>query len=130
MKKYLLVSICALLLLAVGCGKKNQLNCSGKLSQNGATVKVEVNASLDKKDKITDATVIYDLGDKESANQYCNLFKMMEDTDKGISIKCSGTKVTINGFAEAGSNADGNKIAGTSKKDFIKLMEDQNLSCK
>ena len=130
MKKFYLVPVCAVLILAVGCGKKNQVKCTGKQTENGITIKAEVIADLDKNDKLTDAKVVYDLSDKKTAQQYCALFKLMENADKGISINCSGSKVTIKGFAEMETDEDGESIVGMSKKDFIKQMEEENMTCK
>lgn len=130
MKKYSLIAICAILLFAAGCGKKNQVKCSGKMTEGGMTLKAEIIADLDKNDKISDATVVYELDNKDAAKQYCSIFKLMETSDSGVSVSCSEKKVTIKGLANFNSD-DGETIVGMSKKDFIKQMEqEEKISCK
>ena len=129
MKKYLLVLVCAVLVLAVaGCSKKNQLKCTGEMDESGVKIKAEVVADFDKDDKLTDAVVYYDLGSKETADQYCSFMKMMEDSAKGVSISCSGSKITIKGYAQMDDGEE--KLAGTTKDDFVKAMQREGLTCK
>ena len=131
MKKYLLVVFCTLfLVLLAGCGKKNQVVCSGTLNEGGMTINAEVIANLDKDNKVTDASVVYDLGDSKTAETYCSFFKLMEDSEKGISISCSGSKITITGYAKAAGETEEESLEGASKEDFIKAMEAQKLTCK
>ena len=88
-------------------------------------------ADFDDSDKLKDATASYDLGTKEAADQYCSLFKLMENTDKGVSVTCSGTKVTIKGFANIDSDDEEESVIGKSKEEFKKLMEtEQQMTCK
>ena len=134
MKKYSLIAIAALLL--VGCGgggSKNTVTCTASQSEGGINMKAEVVAEFDSSDKLTDATVTYDLGDSTVANQYCSLFKLMEDEEKGVKVTCSGTKVTMTGFAQLDSTDEDEAAIGMSKEDFIKKMEestDAAYSCK
>ena len=131
MKKYFLVVFCiALLFVVSGCGKKNQVVCSQTQTENGVTVKGEVIVDFDDNDKLTDATAVYELSDKTSADQYCSLFKLMENADKGVSISCSGTKITIKGFANMDSDDEDEKMIGMLKEDFIKKMADESMTCK
>lgn len=131
MKKYLLVLACAVLLLTAGCGKsssKNQVKCTGTQTEDGITIKGEVTADLDNDNKITDAVVVYELSDKTYAEQYCSLFKLFESAGDGVSVSCSGNKITIKGFANI-DDGDG-KLAGMTKEDFIKSMEEEQFTCK
>lgn len=130
MKKYLLIVMCAILLLTVGCGKKNQVKCSGTQNEGGISLKASVIADFDQENKLTDATAEYDLSDKEAADQYCSLFKLMENAEKGVSVSCSGTKVTIKGFANIDDDEEEEKIIGLTKEEFIKTMEEEKLTCK
>ena len=70
----------------------------------------------------------YDVGDKETADQYCSLFKLMEDKEKGIEVSCSGTKVTIKGFAKIDDEDE--KMIGMSKEEFLKKAQEENMTCK
>ena len=131
MKKYLIVVFCALFAVAlVGCGKKNQVTCTGTMSEGGLTIKAEAIGDFDANDKLTEATVIYDLGDKTTAEQYCSLFKMFESSEKGISISCSGSKITIKGYAQMEAEEGEENLIGASKDDFIKAMEKESFTCK
>ena len=131
MKKYYLVLVCALLLLLVtGCGNKNQVKCTGEFSESGINMGAEIIADLDADDKIVDATVVYDLKDSTMASQYCSLFKLAEDSDKGISVSCSGSKITITGYANMSDDDDSDGYLGVSKEDFIKAMEEEKFTCK
>lgn len=132
MKKYLLALFCVMLLFVVtGCGSKNQVKCTGTQTESGITIKGEVIADLDNDNKITDATVVYDLGDKTTADQYCALFKLMENADKGVSVSCSGSKITIKGYANMESEDDDDDVLlGATKEEFIKAMEKENFTCK
>ena len=128
MKKYFFVVFFALLVVLVGCGNKNQVKCTGEMNEGGLNIKAEVVADLDGDNKVTDATVVYDLGDETTATTYCSFFKLMEDSSKGISISCSGSKITIKGYAQMDDGEE--KLAGTTKDDFVKAMEAEGLTCK
>ena len=134
MKKYfLIVLLLALVLVVTGCGSKNQLKCTGSYTEGGTTMKAEIVADFTKDDKLIDANVVYDLKDETTANQYCSLFKLMEDAEKGISVKCSGSKITIEGFAKM-ENEYGDQefstLVGKTKEEFKKAIETENLTCK
>ena len=132
MKKYLLVLACAMLLCAVGCGKKNQVVCTQSETENGITMKAEVTVDFDANDKLTDATAVYELSDKDTASQYCAFMKLAEDAEKGVKIECSGNKITIKGFAKMDEDEDEEKLIGMSKEDFINKMKEESpeVSCK
>ena len=132
MKKYLLVVFCAALLLVVtGCGNKNQLTCTGSMNESGIEMKAEVVADFDENDKLTDATVSYDLGSKETADQWCSMFKLMNDADKGIEVSCSGSKITIKGYAKMDDEGEESMI-GKTKEEFKAVMEKEveGITCK
>ena len=123
MKKFYFVTLCAVLLFVVtGCGNKNQVVCSASMNEGGMNIKAEVVGQLDKDNKISSVTVSYDLGSKESADQYCQIFKMMENSEKGIKVNCSGSKVIVDGLASMDVDAEDeeDKVIGLTKEEFIK----------
>jgi hypothetical protein len=147
MKKYLLIVLCALVLVTVtGCGSskkeengnggtsKNQVVCTASQEENGIKMTAEIVAEFDSADKLTDAVVSYDLNDEDTAKQYCTLFKLMEDTEKGVTVECSGSKITVKGYANIETSEEDDKaMKGASKEEFIKYVqssEDGNFTCK
>ncbi len=127
MKKLLTVGVCALLLVVLtGCGGK-KVTCTGSYSEGGINVKAEVTANLDADDKITDVALVYTFDDKETATSYCSLIKLMEDPDKGITVDCSGSKITVKGMA--GLDND-DSMVGKTKDDFVKMAEAESFTCK
>ena len=131
MRKYFLVVFCLVLLFVVtGCGNKNQVVCTQTETEGGVTVKGTVTVDFDKDDKLTDATAVYDIGNKTTADQYCALMKLVENPDKGVKVECSGSKVTIKGFANADLDEDEEQVIGMTKADFIQKMQAEGLTCK
>lgn len=134
MKKYFLVVFCALLLFVVtGCGNKNQVTCSGTMKESGMEIKAEIVADFDDSDKLTDATIVYDLGNSDTATQWCSLFQLMNDSDKGISVSCSGSKITIKGYAKMAEEEGEESMIGKTKEEFKQAMEkesDGQITCK
>ena len=112
MKKYLLIIFCAVIMFAVtGCGSKNQVVCTGTMTEGEEEVKVELTADFDKDDKLTTVTMTEDLGDKDKANQVCGLYEALSSQmPEGVSVSCSGSKVTI----KAGEAAEGYVFVGWS----------------
>ena len=132
MKKYLLVVFCALVALVVsGCGgNKNQVTCTGTMTDSGMNIKAELVADFDDNDKLTDATVVYDLGDSDTAKQWCSLFQLMGDESKGIKVSCSGSKITITGYAKMDVEDEEDTMVGKTKEEFKKAMEAEKFTCK
>lgn len=128
MKKVLAVGVCALLLVVLtGCGK-NKVTCTGSSSEGGINIEAKVVAELDKDNKVSDVTVEYDLGSKETADTYCSLFKLMEDEESGVTVSCSGSKITIKGMAGLD---DDSEVIGLTKDEFVKqAQEEAGLTCK
>lgn len=130
MKKSLLVVFSALLLVSLtGCGSKKQVTCSGTVVEEGISMKTSVTVDLDSNDKITGGSMTYDLGDKQAADQFCSLYKMFASAESGVSVSCSGTKITIKGFDKMEDDEDA-KVIGKTKDEFIKAMEAEGLTCK
>ena len=136
MKKYFLVVFCAALLFVVtGCGSKNEMKCTGTMEENGQKVEAEVTAEFDKDDKLVDATIVEDLGSEETAKQLCSLYQTFSsEMPEGVSVSCSGSKVTIKGFAKMNDSEDEeDKMIGLTKEEFKTKMESETegkVTCK
>ena len=133
MKKYFLIVFCALLLVVTGCGNKNQVKCTGTTTEGGITVKAEVIADLDNDSKVKDVTAVMDLGNNDTANQFCSLYKMMENSENGVKVSCSGSKITIEGYAniDADEDEEQKQIIGMTKEEFINTMSaEEGVTCK
>ena len=128
MKKYYLMAFCALLLLVTGCGKESQVICSKTETEEGKTMTMEVVVNFDKKDKAKDATFVYNFGDKETTDTFCEVFKKSTDASK---ISCTDTTVTITDIDNMGDeDVDSKKIAGQDKDEFIKDAIKEGFTCK
>lgn len=131
MKKYLLVFLCALTLVVTGCGK-NQVTCTATLEESGVKMDAKVVADFDKDSKLSDATFEYEFNDSSIVDQYCSIFKLMEDAAKGITVECSGKKITIKGYAKVASDEE-ESLVGVTKEEFIKQVEESEegkFTCK
>ena len=128
MKKGILLGLASLFLLT-GCG--NKVVCSGKVNENGLKVDMKVTATF-KNDKVNKLSGEIAFDDKDTAEQYCSLFKLAnnyaDEKDK-ISFKCSGKVIAFDDFNDfLGDEHEYNKM---SKKEFIKSMEESDgVSCK
>ena len=129
MRKYLMLVVCSLVLfLATGCGKEKVV-CTGTFEEDGLSADAEMIAEFDK-DTVSDITVNYTLKDDETAKQWCALFQLMQDEDKGVSVKCSGKKITIKGIDKIDSEDEEENPIKT-KEEFIKYAEEESkLKCK
>lgn len=127
MRKGFVFGISTLLLVGLtGCGSKNQLICTKSGTVEGVDISVEVTIDLDKDDKITDASLVYDIKDNDIASQFCETAK--ESYKKGVS--CSGNKTTIKGLDNL-ENPDGTEHwSSKTKDDFIKKAESEGFTCK
>ena len=137
MKKCFLFVFCALLLFVVtGCGNKNQVTCTGEMTEDGVTMKAEVIGEFDKDDKLTTVTMIEDLGDKEKADQLCAMYNAFaSQMPEGVSVSCSGSKVTIKGYEKMDEDeeSDDEKMVGMTKDEFKAAIEKDSegkVTCK
>ena len=123
MKKFVLLSLCVFSLVVVtGCGggSKKQVTCTAKMSEDGMNMTVSIIADLDKDDKVTAVKEEMDLGDKTTAETYCNLYKLFVTDDSGMKIDCSGSKIIISNLETLDMDDEGGeKIIGISKDEFI-----------
>lgn len=135
MKKYFLFVLCGLFLFVVtGCGNANVVKCTGTMEESGQKISAEIVAEFDKDDKLVDATITEDVGSKETADQMCALYKAFMTEESGVSISCSGSKVTIKGYAKMAEDEDEDeKIIGMTKEEFKKYMSESSegqVTCK
>ena len=129
MRKNSLLLIISLLLFITGCSR-NQIKCTGTITDEGLTMKAEMIAYLDKDNKVTDATVSYELKDQELMDTYCSMFKMMEEGYDGLRVTCSKTKITLDGYLTLLSEEESKELLGISKEGFIEAMEADKFICK
>ena len=95
-------------------------------------ITAEIIGNFDKDDKLESVTMIEDLGSKETADQFCSLYKAFLTEDSGVTISCSGSKVTINGYEKMAEDSD-EKVVGMTKEEFKKAMEEEaegQVTCK
>lgn len=127
MRKYALVICCAVLVfLVTGCGG-NKVKCTASVSEGGVSLNAEVIANLDKDNKVDDVTITYNFDDKSTAESYCSIIKMIDNPDKGITVKCDGKKISVHGASSM--DADDSAI-GLTKSEFIERMEKEKFTCK
>lgn len=132
MKKTIVVlCLMALLLVTSGCGK-NQIVCSKTVTEDGQKMSVDVTLDLDNDEKVTNASLTYDFGDKESAEQYCSIFKIALDESNKDKIVCSGSKVTIKDMDafDEDETEDSEKMVGQTKKEVIETATKEGYTCK
>ena len=123
-KSFLIIFMVVILLVVTGCGN-NQVKCSGEYNESNVNIVADIIADLDKDDKVASAKMIFDLKDDESANLVCDTYKKLMEEKDGVTVTCSGSKITIDGY----TNLD-KELLGVSKEEFIKGMESQKFTCK
>ena len=104
-----------------------------KVTRIGEKYKKNRKNSFDKDDKLVDATIIEDVGSKETADQACSFYKMFIDADKGIDVSCSGSKITIKGYAKLADEDEEDGMIGKTKEEFKKAIEEESegkITCK
>ena len=119
------------LLMVTGCGKKNQIKCTGMIIDSDSNANTEVVGYFDKNDKLYDVTVIYDFENALSSKYLCALLESVDSFK--IDYVCKGTKVKINKFIDYNINLGGDDITGMSKMEFESSMEEilkGKISCK
>lgn len=117
MKKILSVFAVAVFALALtGCGKSNTLKCT--IEESG--MKAETAITFDG-DKATKVVMTMDLGNKDYAKQYAEIFGGQD----GVKAKADGTKVVITytGDAVADETPTG------SKAEVKKALEEEGFKC-
>lgn len=128
MKKYLTLIFCLMLLfLVTGCGK-NQVTCSKTETEDGKEMTLSIIADLDSNDVVTEASAVYDFGDKETADLFCETFKEGADASR---VSCSGTKVTIKNIDDMeDEDIESEDAAGKTKEAFIQAAKEEGYTCK
>lgn len=128
MKKVMVLGLASLFILT-GCGSKKVV-CSGTTTEDGQKIKMKVTGSL-KKDKIDKISAEMKFSDKDTAKQMCGLLELANSfakDDEKIEYKCDGKTLKIEDYAKFSEDED--SLVGKSKKEFIKAMEEQELTCK
>lgn len=137
MKKF--VGLCASLLVVLsltGCGKSNELKCTGKVEGEEMTA----TATLDG-DKITKvvAETVTEAETKEEAEQGAAMINgfgaLAAESGMTMSAKVNGKKVTTTMTMditkmEAEDLEENFDTENLTKDSFIKAMEDEGLTCK
>ena len=89
---------------------------------------LEVIFDLDENEKAKDASMVYDFGDTELANTFCEAYKQTTDASK---VSCSGTKITIKGIDDSVDETDeSEKMIGKTKEEIIAAAKEDGFSCK
>lgn len=118
--------------LTTGCGKKNQVVCTGKVSEGGQSYEAKIVAKL-KKGKVADGYMEMKFSNEKTAASMCGFMKlansMAEDDSKKIDYTCKGKTLKINSLA---SDDDDNNFIGMTKDEFIKQAKSssKNIKCK
>ena len=89
---------------------------------------VDMYLVMDNDDRIKEASVLYDLGDKTKAEVLCEQLKKAYDESK---IECSGTKITVKGMDDFTEDVkDSVKMVGRTKDEFTKEAVSAGYTCK
>ena len=132
MKKYFLIVFCAALLFVVtGCGSTSKVICTKTNTDGDQTMKEEGVFELDSNNKVTKAYGTFIFDDKDTAQSYCDLFKMSVGEKYVDLFECSGKEIKIKDLEKmADDDSDSPKLTGMTKDELIKLEESEGYSCK
>lgn len=128
MKKVLGLSLVSLFVLT-GCGEKTVL-CTGTQEDDGISATVEVKGILEN-DKISKASATIKTNDETSAQTMCGMLALVNsfaDDSQKITYECSGKSIKIDNYLQMASEEE--KKDSYTKDEFVKLMEEQDLTCK
>lgn len=133
MKKGIIVFAAVVALgVVTGCGKKNEVVCTGKTTENGATYEAKIVAKL-KKGKVADGYMEMKFSDKKTAETMCGFMAMAngmaeKDSDK-IDYTCKGKVLKINSLKTMDEDGE---LIGMTKDEFIKQAKSssKNIKCK
>ena len=128
MKKILGLSLVSLFVLT-GCGEKTVL-CTGTQEENGVSATFEVKGILEN-DKISKAPTTIKTNDETSTQTVCGMLAIINsfaDDSEKITYECSGKTIKIDNYLQMASSDE--KKDSYTKDEFIKLMEEQDLTCK
>lgn len=130
MKKILFLSILSLFLL-IGCGKSNTITCTGTQDEDGIKVKSEIKAEI-KDNKVTNVTAKMEFDDSKTASTMCGIFNlansMAEKDEDKFDYDCKDKTITFKNYLKLlSSEKDKQEFT---KDEFIKIMEEEKLTCK
>ncbi len=130
MKKILFLSILSLFLLT-GCGKSNTITCTGTQDEDSIKVKSEIKAEI-KDNKVTNVTAKMEFDDSKTASTMCGIFNlansMAEKDEDKFDYDCKDKTITFKNYLKLlSSEKDKQEFT---KDEFIKIMEEEKLTCK
>lgn len=128
MKKVLGLSLVAVLVLT-GCQKK--VVCTGSLEEDGIKASIKLEGILEN-DQISKATATMSFNDETTTQSTCGMLALINsistDESKKITYECSGKTIKIDNYLQLMDEEE--KKDSYTKDEFIKLMEENNLTCK
>lgn len=130
MKKILFLSILSLFLLT-GCGKSNTITCTGTQDEDSIKVKSEIKVEI-KDNKVTNVTAKMEFDDSKTASTMCGIFNlansMAEKDEDKFDYDCKDKTITFKNYLKLlSSEKDKQEFT---KDEFIKIMEEEKLTCK
>lgn len=127
MKKVLGLSLISLLVLT-GCEKS--VVCKGTVEEDGINANIEVKGILEN-DKISKASATMTFSDETASQSVCGMLALVNsfatDSEK-INYECNGKTVKLENYLQMASEEE--KKDSYTKDEFIKLMEEEKLTCK
>ena len=131
MKKFAVLFVVGLFLVS-GCGKKNQVTCTGTHEESGQKYSMTVTADI-KDDKVSSVSAKLAFDNEDYAKSFCAMLGLTnsfaEEGDSKIEYTCDKKSITIKNF-EAISESDGEPIIGLAKEEFIKGLQGEEFTCK
>lgn len=131
MKKVAILFVIGLFLVS-GCGKKNQVVCTGSQEESGQKFTMKVTANI-KDDKVSGISAKMTFDNEDMAKSFCGILglanSMSEDSKNKIEFDCGKKSITIKNYEKL-AESEGENVADLSKEDFIKAMEEEGLTCK
>lgn len=128
MKRVLGLSLISLLVLT-GCEKS--VVCKGTLEEDSTKANIEVKGIIEN-DKISKASATMTFSDETSSQSMCGMLALVNsfatDESKKIGYECSGKTVKLDNYLQMVSEEE-SKDSYT-REEFIKLMENEQLTCK
>lgn len=127
MKKVLGLSLISLLVLT-GCEKS--VVCTGTLEEDGINANIEVKGILEN-DKISKAPATMTFSDETASQSVCGMLALVNSfatESEKVNYECNGKTVKLDNYLQMASEEE--KKDSYTKDEFIKLMEEQKLTCK
>lgn len=127
MKKISIILV--MFILLTGCEKT--VTCKGTLTQEDTKVNVEVKAKLEN-ELINKANVKITFENETKSQSMCGMLSLMnsyvETDDDKIQYECNGKTIKLDNYLQLIDEQE--KKDSYTKDEFIKLMKNQQLTCK